>query len=120
MQQPTDYFLGSSSSSSISSTSANDFHLNNDVVFDSHLLAGAGSGSNGHMETTSPWASTTDVAEFLLRQQQLQQQLYYSRPTAPPPVYITSYLNTLYIRQRTTAKSIANLNCTVRLQWGKY
>ncbi|XP_073829879.1 uncharacterized protein isoform X3 [Musca autumnalis] len=110
MQQP-DYFQSGS-------TSANDFHLNNDVVVDSHLVAGSSSSRNkGHMETTSPWASTTDVAEFLLRQQQLQQQLYYTRPTSPPPVYITSYLNTLYIRQRTTAKSIANLNCSVRLQW---
>ncbi|XP_065365478.1 uncharacterized protein LOC135958499 [Calliphora vicina] len=66
----------------------------------------------GSMETSS----TTTVAEFLLRQHQHQQQ-YMPVPPSPPPVYITSYLNTLYIRQRTTAKSIANLNCSIRLQW---
>ncbi|XP_059222708.1 uncharacterized protein LOC106084839 isoform X3 [Stomoxys calcitrans] len=94
------------------STGPGEFQLNNDVVIGSHL-------ADGHMDTTSAWASTTTIAEFLLRQQQQQQQqqLYVTRPTDPPPVYITSYLNTLYIRQRTTAKSIANLNCTVRLQW---
>ncbi|XP_075158958.1 uncharacterized protein LOC142232130 [Haematobia irritans] len=93
------------------STGPGEFHLNNDVVSASHL-------ADGHMDTTSSWASTTTIAEFLLRQQQQQQQHLYlpTRPTDPPPVYITSYLNTLYIRQRTTAKSIANLNSTVRLQ----
>lgn len=71
----------------------------------------------GSMETSS----ATTVAEFLLRQHQHQQQQQYMPvPPSPPPVYITSYLNTLYIRQRTTAKSIANLNCSIRLQWGKY
>ncbi|XP_046801594.1 uncharacterized protein LOC111685989 isoform X3 [Lucilia cuprina] len=69
---------------------------------------------NGNMETSS----ATTVAEFLLRQhQQHQQQYSIPVPASPPPVYITSYLNTLYIRQRTTAKSIANLNCSISLQW---
>ncbi|KAM7348381.1 uncharacterized protein ACRADG_007714 isoform 6-T15 [Cochliomyia hominivorax] len=69
--------------------------------------------SIGNMEPSA--ATTTTIAEFLLRQH--KQQLYLPIPPPPPPVYITSYLNTLYIRQRTTAKSIANLNCTIRLQW---
>lgn len=64
---------------------------------------------------TSGGATTATIAEFLLRQQQYMPII----PPPPPPVYITSYLNTLYIRQRTTAKSIANLNCTIRIQWGK-
>ncbi|KAL9879695.1 uncharacterized protein ACN2A1_011533 isoform 3-T22 [Glossina fuscipes fuscipes] len=56
-------------------------------------------------------SSSVTVAEYLLRQQ------FRPIPPQPPPVYITSYLNTLYVRQRTTAKSHANLNCTIRLQW---
>ncbi|XP_049310178.1 uncharacterized protein LOC105229811 isoform X4 [Bactrocera dorsalis] len=37
--------------------------------------------------------------------------------TAAPPVYITSYLNTLHIRQRTGQHSNALLNGTVSIQW---
>ncbi|XP_055844862.1 uncharacterized protein LOC129911179 isoform X2 [Episyrphus balteatus] len=51
-------------------------------------------------------------------QQQQQQQQNPDYPLEPQlaPVYITSYLNTLHIRQRTYSKSDINLNGTVRIQ----
>ncbi|XP_055912798.1 uncharacterized protein LOC129946580 isoform X2 [Eupeodes corollae] len=50
--------------------------------------------------------------------QKLQQQQKHDYPLEPQlaPVYITSYLNTLHIRQRTYSKSDINLNGTVRIQ----
>lgn len=48
-----------------------------------------------------------------------QSSSFSSSSSTPPSIYITSYLNTLHLRQRLTSKSRKSFNCTLRLQMGE-
>lgn len=73
-----------------------------------------------NLQSIPPAHILSDSVVTASGQQREKRQQRKRRQFVAPPVYITSYLNTLHIRQRTAIfMADANLNATVRIQLGE-